>query len=382
VNDATHILDVSRLVSRRDRAAPTGIDRVELAEVRNLLGASEGLFLATRGSRSHFVAPEEIEALTAHLDLKWQSGSEEGLISARHLCGFLGAELPADLPTPANATPPRITRPGPFGRKRPTQPRGQLTYRNVSHHHLEKADFLSFLKESWRARIEIYWHDAIPILFPEYSREGDAAKHAMRLRNVLRFADAIDVNSEATADELRQLAKTYGDQIPPLRTLPLQPGLPPALPLKASRPYFITVGTIEPRKNHRMLLEVWRWMAREFGDSTPALVIAGRRGWMNEDTFALLDRSPPLQRHVVEAPELPDRMLASAIAGAQALLMPSFAEGFGLPVAEAAMLGTRVVASDLRVFREIGSGRIDFLPPEAGGRWRERIVELSALRHS
>lgn len=386
------VLDVSRLVSRAGRAAPTGIDRVELGEaLRALEGGREVFFHATRGRRTWFLDREEVRALSSFLRARWSAGSAEGWAAAGRLAHFLGCEL-ARTPPSVMPEPTRPARAGSLQawlRTAKTErllrdPGCRVVYRNVSHHHLDKPGFLENLRQRWGARIEIFWHDAIPILWPEYSRPGDAEKHERRLDAMLACADRIMVNSMATRDELERLAAGRRRALPPVEVQPLRPGLPPASgasSFRGGRPYFVTVGTIEPRKNHRLLLEIWRELARERGDRCPALVLAGRRGWMNSDTFALLDRSPVLKGHVVEAPELPDAILADLIADARALLMPSFAEGFGLPVVEAQMLGTPVIASDLEVFGEVATAPYHAIGCLDGEGWKACILDLADTAH-
>ena len=110
----------------------------------------------------------------------------------------------------------------------------------------------------------------------------------------------------------------------------------------------VICSTIEPRKNHLLLLEVWRELVRRDGPGTPKLVLVGGRGWKFEAVAALLDRSPALRGHVVEASGLTTPSLKRLLDGARALLMPSFAEGYGLPVVEAQIAGVPVIASDIR----------------------------------
>ncbi len=100
----------------------------------------------------------------------------------------------------------------------------------------------------------------------------------------------------------------------------------------------------------------------------------GQRGWEAEHAHALLDRSELLRRHVRELNDCGDAEMARYIAGAKALLMPSFAEGFGLPVVEALQLGTPVIASDLPVFREIAGDIPLYLDPTDGAGWEQAIV--------
>jgi glycosyltransferase involved in cell wall biosynthesis len=167
----------------------------------------------------------------------------------------------------------------------------------------------------------------------------------------------------------------------PILVAPLAPDpifSAPEAPLPAGGlPYFLLCGTIEPRKNHLLILHVWRDLVDRRGDGAPKLVLVGKRGWENEQIRDLLDRSPRLRRHVVEVSGLPTPSLKRLMLGAFALLMPSFGEGYGLPVVEALAVGLPVIASDIPVFREIGDGRLTLIDPTDGPRWREAICEFA-----
>jgi glycosyltransferase involved in cell wall biosynthesis len=173
---------------------------------------------------------------------------------------------------------------------------------------------------------------------------------------VLDHATLILANSNSTAEEIGAYAQRRGSSPPPICVAPL--GLEPHFTdtsdetLRA-RPYFVCVGTIEPRKNLTFLLTLWRRLAERRGAATPVLILVGQRGWENESVIDHLDRSPPIQQFVHEVCGLADWELARLIAGARALLSPSFSEGFNLPVAEAQALGTPVIASDIAVHREL-----------------------------
>ena len=161
---------------------------------------------------------------------------------------------------------------------------------------------------------------------------------------------------------------------------PLGVGLPAAGPfdlpgLDRSRPFFVTVGTIEPRKNHALLLDVWQALAARLpADAMPQLVITGSRGWLNRDVFARLDARPA---HVIEAPGLPDPALAGLLQASQGLLFPTLAEGFGLPPLEAAALGVPLIVSDLPVLRETLGDLAVYLNPTDVYSWMETIEQVA-----
>ncbi|MEF8709234.1 MAG: glycosyltransferase [Candidatus Accumulibacter propinquus] len=164
--------------------------------------------------------------------------------------------------------------------------------------------------------------------------------------------------------------------MPPAVVALLAPAqMPPALPSSPlKRPYFVTVGTIEPRKNHCLLLHVWRKLIERLGNAAPQLVVIGQRGWECENVVDLLERCEILKGVVVEQSACSDAELASWLHHAQALLFPSFAEGYGMPLVEALARGVPVIASDLPVFREIAEDIPEYVDPLDGKRWAELVV--------
>jgi len=189
------------------------------------------------------------------------------------------------------------------------------------------------------------------------------------------------VNSADTGRRLAAYSSAQGWRVaPPVVAIPeLEPSanrpsdLPVSLkPVFDRGPVFTVLGTIEPRKNHLLLLTLWRQMA-EAGEA-PQLLVIGKRGWMNDNIVALLDDCAAIQPFVTEANSLTDREIAAALSRSRAMLFPSFAEGLGIPVLEAKAAGLKVIASDLPALREIAADDTIFLNPLDGPGWRSEIL--------
>lgn len=251
---------------------------------------------------------------------------------------------------------------------------------NTGHSGLDSDDYAIRVRERG-LRPVFFLHDLIPISHPEYCRAGEAERHHRRLDTMLSVGRGLVVNSRATLDDLEAYAGARQLALPPCAVAPLAPGSLPApsrgRPLE--KPYFVVLGTIEPRKNHLLLLHVWRQIVAELGEAAPQLVVIGQRGWECEQVVDLLDRCTALQGHVTELPRCGDQELATWLAHAQALLFPSFTEGFGMPLVEALTLGVPVIASDLPVFREVAGGIPDYLDPIDGLGWYQRVLGYLAV---
>jgi glycosyltransferase involved in cell wall biosynthesis len=347
------LIDVSRLVGRRAKGRlPTGIDRVCLAYVREF--GDRGLaVLQWRGWRRVLSADD-----------------------SQRLFELLLAPGPRFLKELAKLVRPSLLRAAPAG------PRDAFIYLNVGHTELEGTGLAEWL-ERVHARAVYLVHDLIPLTHPEYCRPGEAQRHARRIETILRTAAGVVTNSAATLDALRHFARSRSLPMPRALAALIAPAQL-AVDERGSvlqHPYFISVGTIEPRKNHWMLLHVWREMAEALGPAAPHLVLAGQRGWECENVVDLLERCVSLRGKVHELPSCPDAQLALHVRHARALLFPSFAEGFGLPLAEALMLGTPVLASELPAFAEIAGDIPEYLHPLDGKAWAQAVQDYAGPSH-
>jgi len=354
-------LDLSRLLSRSGSATPSGIDRVEIAYAQHLIAGT-----VTHGFAAHnplggigLLPTEPVHAFVAKLAAAWRGGATE---EDRRRIALLTQRL--RLAALAG---------GPALRRAFRDAEERAVYLLVSHQNLDRPQPIARLKAMAGTRFVAFIHDLIPLDFPELTRPGQTQRHRRRIATVARLADAVIVNSTATGDALRPHLR---NRKIPIAVAPL--GIDPSddnTPSRFDAPHFVCIGTVEARKNHRLLLDVWEHLRTELGTRTPRLHLIGQRGFGRE----------PLVRHlgglhdvVTEHRGLPDTVMVTLLRGARALLLPSFAEGFGLPVAEALALGVPVLCSNLAAIRESGGGVPDYLDPHDPAAWRRAILDYTA----
>ena len=263
----------------------------------------------------------------------------------------------------------------------PSQDGRNRVYFNLGHTGLEKPGFAAWIRRA-RVRPVFVVHDLIPITHPEFCRPGEGQRHEQRMRSVLQHASGVVANSQHTLEALRRFAAERTWRMPTAQAAHLagsadiSSGLADAGP-PVSAPYFVVLGTIEPRKNHILLLQVWRRLIETHGESAPRLVIIGQRGWECENVVDLLERSELLKSHVIELAHCDDAALSRYLQHARALLFPSFAEGYGMPLVEALTVGVPVIASDLAVFREVAGAVPDYLSAIDGLGWAKAIEDYA-----
>jgi glycosyltransferase involved in cell wall biosynthesis len=365
-------LDLSRLLSRAGRGTPTGIDRVELAYAEHLIaGSGSSCFTAlTASGRLGLLPPAAAAQLVTAIAAEWR-GSLDAPQPDRQVRQIARQVRLALLASRERTLLSRLR----AGKAPPV-------YLLVSHHHLERRSLIARLKERSGARFVCLIHDLIPIEFPEYAKPGQAEHHLRRIETAARSADALIVNSAVTRDALQPHLDRAG-RAPPVLVAPFGADLPSAgdgVGAPFERPYFVYVSTIEARKNHLLLLNLWRWLAADLGERAPLLVLVGQRGWETENVVDMLERCPALRGTVVEHNTLPDAEMVRLLKGARALLLPSFAEGFGFPLIEGLQLGVPALCSDIPALRETGGSIPEFLNPLDGPGWRAAILDYAVPR--
>lgn len=223
-------------------------------------------------------------------------------------------------------------------------------------------------------------HDVIPLMFPQWYSENDVRSFRRHFEQVFARADRVLFTSRRAAEDALSWCAANGIDCADHRCVPLgadplpdapPAGLPP--PLEAGR-FAVYVSTIEPRKNHAMLVEAWRGLVR---DGTVArtgfkLVFVGRKGWMMGDFFDRI-AGPELAGSVIHLQDIADDVLAALYRDAAFCVYPSIYEGYGLPPIEALARGKALIASTGGPIPELVGDFAICLDPHDAAAWEARM---------
>jgi len=363
------ILDATRLVARAGRTVLTGIDRVERAWLGECLARDPAACLLVGTMAGQVLLP----ASAAGRILDWidrpEAAPRPGRL-LRMLAGRRAARAAALEALWPDATGPFRTSAA-LGRHLPASG-GWLV--SVGHQNAAGLRLVAGLS-GWRLAVLV--HDTIPIDL------GDDPRAARRLWPVLTGAAKADLaicNSQVTAAALAHHAGPVRNPLVAPLGIDLAPPDPSALPASLGRgagPAFLALGTIARRKGQDFLLDLWQAMAA----APPGrLILAGRIGRGGGPIVARAREMAAQGLPVALATDLSDGAVAALMEGAAALLAPSLAEGYGLPVAEAAARGLPVLANDLPAYREVVGAYPVYLPTGAAYPWIEAIRGIAAHR--
>lgn len=217
-------------------------------------------------------------------------------------------------------------------------------------------------------RVEFLVHDLLSIQMPEYFLPGNKEGFEQWLRVVCESDGAVCVSKSVSEDlakwfisepantqKRRQFRIQWnhnGVGIGPVMRSSHNATVPSEIIAKISaRPAFLSVGTIEPRKGIKQALEAFEilWTS----DADVSFVLVGKKGWMVDELIDQITSHPELDRRLFWLQGISDQNLEEVYNSCCCLLAPSFGEGFGLPLIEAAQRALPILARDLPVFREV-----------------------------
>lgn len=225
----------------------------------------------------------------------------------------------------------------------------------------------------WRCKKFVTINDLTPILFPKYHIWISRFIHGKLLPRIVKNADGIIVPSHSTRLDIERF---YGKQGGKIRVIydAAADSLKPVSDIKVQKirgkygigkPYILSVGTVEPRKNLEILLDVFLKLREDGLDI--GWVIVGERGWYY-DSFLKRVGEEDVERDIIVTGYVPQEDLAALYSGAAVMVYPSLYEGFGLPPLEAMQCGCPVICSSTSSLPEVvGEAATLFDPTDEKG---------------
>ena len=385
-------LDLSRLALGPVRFTPRGIDRVELAYARHFFAhwPSDCVAVLPTIWGIRYFERERALRLLAELETLWHETIEpsEDPVYLRTKSFLGGKELAALWPS-KGLKPTVLDQTRGFIRLLSTTgftfgqsvgrklPKGAV-YLNVGQLEVFRP-ILVWLKKRPDVCSVFMIYDLIPIELPEHHLPIGIRLHRAIVKNTAEFAKALIVPSDAVRASVHQamLQQGRGDLQIHVELLPVPSEFlgPITNDLGlANKLYFVVCGVIDSYKNHMLLLQIWQELVARHGLQSPKLVIAGSPGVTSRHVIDFIRDCNAIRGHVILSSGLSTRALRQLIINARALLMPSLAEGFGLPIVEALAQGTPVLASDIPAHREAGrGGDVTYVAPSDAEQWLSRI---------
>ncbi len=224
-------------------------------------------------------------------------------------------------------------------------------------------------------------HDLTPIKFPSYHKWHSQVLQRIFLKHILTKTNHIFTNSKSTSCDLEHFYPiTKGKNTAILlgkdTSYKTQEDNGQLAKLGITKPYFLTVGTIEPRKNHALLLDAFKEITRD--NDEIQLVIAGGFGWKYQNLIELLS-TYPFKNRVIQLGYVQKELLPILYSNCIALVYPSFYEGFGFPILEAMSCGVPVICSNTSSMPEVGGDIAYYIDPHSKNDLSNQMQKILGL---
>ena len=237
---------------------------------------------------------------------------------------------------------------------------------------LKRSYLFPILKQNG-VKIVTQVYDLIPITDPQFCHENTCANFMVYVGANLKYADLIITSAQTTIDVLDNLTDKMGLERKKSTVVGLSSDFskanlsegevhPKVQKIAGSGKYLLMLGTIEPRKNHSLVIDALESGLAECGIK---VIFAGRIGWNVKELEKRIKTHPLFNKNLffVEKPD--DATVDYLYKNAFAVAFPTFNEGFGLPMIESFMRGTPVIASDIPVLHEVAGDYADYFDPHS-----------------
>ena len=220
------------------------------------------------------------------------------------------------------------------------------------------------------------FYDLIPISVPEVVAAPLIPHFARAMAAMSIYADQIYAISRYSQDDLTASLRRLARPVPPIDVVPMGGTITDAeggaeastetvrRALGIEGPFVLCVGTLEPRKNHMLLFQLWRRLVANHGaEAVPKLVLVGRVGWYMEDFMRQLKITGFVEKTVVHLHGISNAELSVLYDSCLFTVFPSFSEGWGLPITESLARGRICVCSNITSMPEAGGEHALYIDP-------------------
>ena len=220
---------------------------------------------------------------------------------------------------------------------------------------------------AWRANgatVHVVVYDLLPLMCPHWFKAATGERFATWFASIIRLSDQLLCISDEVAKQVQRsigvrtpatprvdrvyLSGDIGGSVP---SQGISEAVASVLASAVESPPVLMVGTVEPRKGYDRALAAFEWLWRT-SSAGPTLMIIGKPGWQTEALQQTIRGHAELGRRLHWLEQVSDEALTYFYGACRGVLVASHAEGFGLPVAEAAMHRRWALVRDLAAFRE------------------------------
>lgn len=241
---------------------------------------------------------------------------------------------------------------------------------NPSNH--TSAQVYSQLKGN-NVKIVTYVYDLIPLKYPMYAHSTTLFNFMKYAVSVFTYADKVIVSTQAVLDDIAGFCKKLN--IPKIagsvswlgsdfsaKNVDEKNVSEIAKTIVNKGKYILMVGTIEPRKNHKLVLDAYEKKLKNLGIN---VVFAGKIGWNVDELIERIKNHPDNEKNIFHLQGQNDATINFLYENAYLVAFPTYDEGFGLPMVEAFQRKSVIIASDVPVIREVGKDYCDYFNPDS-----------------
>lgn len=240
--------------------------------------------------------------------------------------------------------------------------------------------YLYSLLKGRDVKIVVFIHDIIPVTDPRYFKLEFIERFLPYLDAAVAYSDVIFTTTQFTANEIRRIFAASKRKLPQFALASLgsdfgvcdksnQKISPEARSVSKLAPYLLTVATIEPRKNHKVILDAYD---RYLKNTNINLVFCGRCGWNTKALIKRIHSHKDYGKRIFHLMDQNDETVSYLYQEAFYTVLPTYIEGFGLPAVESLIAGTPALLSDIPVMHEVAGEYAQYFAPDSS----EQLAEL------